>query len=124
MTPNKERALAALLTHATKREAAEAAGIDPRTMRRYFEDADFQRAYKKAFGGMVEDATRQAQQAIAPALSTLREIVEDGEVDAQPRISAARSLLEFSIKMTEQLDILDRLTELETVIGGDVDAQH
>lgn len=119
MTPKKEKALAALLTHATKKEAAEAAGIDPRTMRRYFDDADFQRAYKKAFGGMVEDAARQAQQAIAPALSTLREIVEDGEADAQPRISAARSLLEFSLRMTEQLDILDRLTELEAAMGGE-----
>ncbi len=118
MTPNKERALAALLTHATKKEAAEAAGIDPRTMRRYFDDADFRRAYKKAFGSMVEDAARQAQQSIAPALATLREIVEDGEADAQPRISAARSLLEFSVKMTEQLDILDRLTELEATVGG------
>lgn len=119
MTPNKERALAALLTHATKKEAAEAARIDPRTMRRYFEDLDFQRAYRKAFGGMVEDAVRQSQQSLAPALATLREIVEDGEADAQPRISAARSLLEFSIKMTEQLDILDRLTELEAVVGGE-----
>lgn len=119
MTPKKEKALAALLTHATKKEAAEAAGIDPRTMRRYFDDADFQRAYKAAFGGMVEDAARQAQQAIAPALSTLREIAEDGEADAQPRISAARSLLEFGLRMTEQLDILDRLTELEAAMGGE-----
>ena len=68
---------------------------------------------------MVEDAVRQSQQALAPALATLREICEDGEADAQPRISAARSLLEFSIKMTEQLDIIDRLTELEAAMGGE-----
>lgn len=119
MTPNKEKALAALLTHATKKEAATAANIDPRTMRRYFDDEDFQQAYKKAFSGMVEDAVRQSQQALAPALATLREICEDGEADAQPRISAARSLLEFGIKMTEQLDIIDRLTELEAAMGGE-----
>ena len=33
MTPNKEKAIAALLTHATKKEAATTANIDPRTMR-------------------------------------------------------------------------------------------
>ncbi len=124
MTPNKEKALAALLAHATKKEAAEAAGIDPRTMRRYFDDADFQRAYKEAFGGMVEDATRQAQQSIAPALSTLREIVESEEENAQARISAARSILEYAVKLGEQLDVLDRLTALEQQIGGENNVRY
>lgn len=113
MTPNKEKALAALLTHATKKEAADAAGIDPRTMRRYFDDAVFQRAYKQAFAGLIEDATRQAQQAIAPALSTLREIVEDDGESAQARIKAARSTLEYALRLTEQIDILEQLKELE-----------
>ena len=88
MTPNKEKASAALLTHATKKEAATAANIDPRTMRRYFDDEDFQQAYKKAFSGMVEDAVRQSQQALAPALATLREICEDGD----PWIGGDRTL--------------------------------
>lgn len=118
MSPQKERAIAALLTHATKKQAAQAAGVSPRTLRKYFEDPAFQRAYKEAFGGVVEDATRQAQQAIAPALATLREIVEDNEENAQARIQAARSTLEYALRLTEQLDILDRLTELEQQIGG------
>ena len=89
------------------------AGIDPRTMRRYFEDADFRSAYRKAFGGMVEDATRQAQQAIAPALSTLQEILEDGDETATARIQAARSTLEYALRLTEQMDILEQHNELE-----------
>lgn len=117
MTPNKERALAALMKCRTKAEAAEVAGIDPRTLRRYFDDTDFQEAYKKAFGGMVEDATRQAQQAIAPALSTLREIMEDSEETAAARIQAARSTLEYALKLTEQNDILEQLRELEEEMG-------
>lgn len=97
----------------TKAEAAEVAGIAPRTLRRYFEDEDFQQAYKRAFGGMVEDATRQAQQSIAPALSTLREIMEDTETQPTARIQASRSVLEFALRMTEQLDVLEQLRELE-----------
>ena len=62
MTPNKERAIAALLTSKTKQEAAAAAGITDRTLRKYFEDRDFQEAYNRAFAGVLEDATRQAQQ--------------------------------------------------------------
>lgn len=118
MTPKKQKALLALLTQPTKEKAAAAAGITSKTLRGYLAEADFQAEYKRAFSGLVEDATRQAQQAIAPALSTLREIVEDGEENAQARISAARSLLEYSLKLTESTDILNRLDELEQTIGG------
>ena len=65
---------------------------------------------------MVEDATRQAQQAIAPALSPLREVVEDSGEGSQFRISAARSILEYSLKLTEQNDILAKLKELEKAV--------
>ena len=60
---------------------------------------------------MVEDATRQAQQAIAPALFTLLEIMEDREEAAQARISAARAILSHGLKLTETTDILNRLQE-------------
>ena len=80
----------------------------------YLADPEFQAAYRDAFGNMVEDATRQAQQAISPALSTLREIVEDREEDAQARISAARAILSHGLKLIETTDILNRLQELET----------
>ena len=113
MTPKQNKVLAALLTAPSKAAAAQAAGISPRTLRDYLADPEFQAAYKRAFAGLVEDATRQAQQAIAPALSTLREIVEDTDENAQARISAARSILEYSMKLTEQTDILARLESLE-----------
>lgn len=87
-------------------------------MRRYLADPEFQAAYKEAFSGLITDATRQAQQSLSPALSTLREIVEDKDENAQARISAARSILEYSMKLTEQTDILARLTELETAMEG------
>lgn len=113
MTPKQNKVLAALLTSPSKAAAAQAAGISSRTLRDYLADPSFQTEYKRAFAGLVEDATRQAQQAIAPALSTLREIVESEDENAQARISAARSILEYSVKLTEQTDILTRLDELE-----------
>ena len=76
-------------------------------------DAEFMERYKQAFGNMVRDATRQAQQTLSPALSTLREIMEDRGELAQARITAARSVLEYSLKLCEQTDILEQLRELE-----------
>ena len=119
MTARQQKALAALLTTPSKEAAAKAAGISARSLRDYLADPEFQSEYRKAFGNMVEDATRQAQQALAPALSTLREIVEDKEEDANARISAARAILSHGMKLIETTDILDRLTELEAAVGGE-----
>lgn len=113
MTPNQQRALQALLTQPNKKAAAQAAGITARTMTSYLADPNFQKEYKKAFGQLVQDATRQAQQALSPALSALRDIVEDEEESSSARIAAARSLLEYGLRMTEFSDILAELEPLE-----------
>ena len=116
MTPSKEKALAALLTCTTKQQAAENAGISPRTLRSYLSDAEFQEEYKKAFSGLITDVTRQAQQSLSPALSVLRGIVEDDSEDAKVRVTAARSLLEYGLRLTEITDILRDLEGAENVL--------
>ena len=113
MTPNKEKLLAALLTSRSKKDAAAAAGIAERTMRTYFEDPEFCQRYREAFAGVIEDATRQAQALLMPALSTLQTVMEDDEIPAQARITAAKSIIDYSLKLTEQADILEQLRELE-----------
>lgn len=113
MTPRKEKALQALLVSRTRAEAAATAGIGESTLREYMKDPEFIDRYKQAFGDMVRDATRQAQQTLSPALSTLREIMEDRDEQASARITAARSVLEYSLKLCEQTDILEQLRELE-----------
>lgn len=100
----------------TRAEAAKAAGIGESTLRGYLREPEFQARYREAFGNLVQDATRQAQQAISPALSTLREIVEDESAGAQARILAARSTLKFALKLTEQLDIISRIETLENAM--------
>lgn len=116
MTPSKERALQALLTHRTKAEAAEKAGISPRTLRTYLQDQEFMTRYREAFTGILEDATREAQRSISPAIFTLKEIMEDSDGQAQARIQASRSILEYAVKLTEQLDVMGRMEELEQIV--------
>lgn len=113
MTPKMQKALLALLENPTKEAAAKAAGITSKTLRKFLDNPEFQAEYRAAFSSMVSDAVRQAQRALSPALTTLEEIMADDEQNGQIRVSAARSLLEFSLKATEQLDILDRLEALE-----------
>ena len=119
MTPKKQKALIALLTQPTKEKAALAAGITSKTLRSYLDDSEFQLEYQKAFAGLVEDATRKVQQTLEPAVAVLQEIMEDSDENGQVRVSAARSVLEYGLKLTEQTDILTRLKELEAAIGGE-----
>lgn len=118
MTPKKERALLALLSQPTKLQAAQAAGVNVKTLRRYLEDPEFQSEYRRAITSLVDDAASQAKQSLNPALACLREIVEDDEQGAFARIQAARSLLEFGLRLTEITDILRTLEKAEA--GSDV----
>lgn len=76
------------------------------TMRRYLADAEFQAEYKRQFSDLVTDATREIQQALHPAIVALRDIVSNETESAGNRVSAARTLLEYGLKLTEFSDIL------------------
>ena len=113
LSANKEKAIAALLAYPTKRAAAEAAGITDRTLRNYFKDEEFQQRYRTEFLGLITEASQQAQQTMSPALSTLREIMVNNEENAQTRIYAARTTLEYAVKLTELADMVSRLEDME-----------
>ncbi len=115
MTPQKEKALAALLMCKNKKDAAASAGITPRAITKYLADPEFQREYAKAFQSLVDDATREAQGALSPAISVLRTIALDEEENSTARIAACRSLLEYGLRLTEFNDILQ---EIQQITGG------
>lgn len=117
LTPKQAKALAALLTQPTKEKAAAAAGIGLTTLKRYLADPEFQAEYQKAVSEMIEDAAALAKQSLNPALSCLREIVEDGDETATARIQAARSILEYGLRLTEIVNVLRKLEDLEHEIG-------
>lgn len=115
----KQRVLEALLVSDSRKAAAAAAGVDIKTMRAYLKDEEFMTAYKDAFADKVEEATRQAQQALAPALSTLLEICRDESAGSMARISASRSILEYGLKLGEQYDLAMRISALEKAATDD-----
>jgi hypothetical protein len=112
VTAKKEKALAALLVEPTRATAAKAAGISERTLRRYLHAGDFQQAYRQALNDLVEDAAAKAKYNLAPSMDVLSEIATDPEQPATTRVAAARSLLEFGIRLTEHFDTQKRIDEL------------
>ena len=53
------------------------------------------------------------QTAVGDAVETLREVVKDRNVAAGVRVSAADSIIRNAMKLTEQMDIIHRIEQLE-----------
>lgn len=113
MNTRKKKALECLIREPTKKEAARAAGIAESTMRLYFKDPEFVQAYNAALLELISDATNQAKQGLSPALKTLRDIVEDMDEKAGDRITAAKTILEYGLKLSEFVDVVHKVEELE-----------
>lgn len=106
MNTNQSRALAALLTSRTHIEAAEKSGLSVRTINYYLADEEFNKAYSKAARRLVDDATRNMQKSLKPALDALVDIVSNPHEQAGARVQASRAILEFTLKYTEFNDVL------------------
>ena len=117
MTQRKERALQALILCRTRAEAAKQAGVGESTIREYLKDPEFLDRYRQACGDILRDAANQARQGISPALHTLREIAEEPG-NPQARVMAARSSLEYGLRIIEQVDILERVEALERSVNN------
>lgn len=112
MTPRKERALQALLTARTREEAAKEAGIGVSTLRMYLHDPEFRDRYKSAMDDQLREASRRAQSGALKALEVLEDVVSKAEGTGH-RLQAARTLLEYSVKLAEVSDFMERIEALE-----------
>lgn len=64
---------------------------------------------------MVDSATRQLQQSLSSAVTRLQTIVSSSQEATANQITAARTLLEYSLKFTEFNDILKLLEERDAL---------
>ena len=112
MTTSKEKALAALLTSTTRKEAAEKAGISYRTIRTYLQDAEFAAEYQQRKGEIVDDAARRLTNAMQKAIGVL-ENATDGKRTTAAALKASKLVLEYSARFITISDIMARLDAME-----------
>jgi transposase-like protein len=118
LTPIQERAIVALLSNSTMKRAARSVGIDEATLWRWLQDKNFHTAYRTTRRESVNQAIARLQQASSEAVNTLREIVKDKKQPAPARVSAAKAILEFSIKSVELEDMADRVAQIEAILAA------
>lgn len=105
--------MSALLSNPTVREASEATGVPETTIYNWLRKPDFRQEYDSRRRQLVDSVSTHLQVRLTDAAGTVLEIMEDNKTPAQTRLNAARTVLEYCHKFTEQRDILDRLDVLE-----------
>lgn len=118
LTAKQQRAIEALLSEPTVQAAAKAAGVSKATIFRWLGDSVFSEAYRDLRGRLLESTLAALQQASGDAVKTLREVMEGAILHPSARVSAARTLLEMSLKAREVLEVEERLKALEARLNA------
>lgn len=105
------RAIAALIRHATVADAAQETGVNASTIFRWLQDGQFLAALREARRQVVEHAITAMQARSSEAVKALERNLTCGNAFAE--ITAARAILDYSLKGVELTDLAARLEELE-----------
>lgn len=112
----QDLAIAALLHSESIRDAAKEAGIAEATLHRYLKDESFKTEYHVAKRAVVNHAICRLQQSAGKAVKALVEISESKEAPASARVSAAKTILEISMKAIEFENLETRIATLEKIV--------
>jgi molybdenum-dependent DNA-binding transcriptional regulator ModE len=112
----QELALRAVISHPTLKDAAQTAGISETTLWRYMQDAEFSRRLREARREAVGHAVLRLQKASSDAVTVLGNIMMSESAPASARITAARAVLDYSMRAVETDELRGRIEELEEFV--------
>jgi hypothetical protein len=106
-----EGLIVALLANPMIKDAALSAGVSESTIWRAMQTPDFQRRYKEAREKSFEHALGSLQAATSKAVDRLLKNVDS--INETVSNQAAKFLLDYSLKVHERFDLMERVRELE-----------
>lgn len=111
-----ERILSALLSCNTIKEAATLTSVSEQAIYARLKNESFLKRYNEAKANIIKQSTTYLQGRLSNAIKVIDTIINDTSVNPQSRLYGAKSIIELSLKLTEQSDILERITALENEI--------
>jgi hypothetical protein len=106
-----EQLIAALLSEATYEKAARAARLSKATVLRRLRDPEFRSAYRAARRDLLDATLGRLQRASTEAVQTLQSALRCGVPSV--RVTAARSILDYALRVGELMDLEERIEALE-----------
>lgn len=116
LTAKQEKTLSLLLSEPTIGGAAIKAGLTERTIYNWLNEPTFKKAYRDICRASVQNAIAQLQNASGTALAVLIAIMSDTNQRASTRLTAAKTVLESSLKAFELEDLAQRVEALEAML--------
>lgn len=117
LTPKQARGVEALLTLPTVEQAADAAGVNPRTLQRWAQDPGFRAALSSAEGAAIDRAARRLVTLADLAIDALEDVLKHpAQKGATNKRLAAGTILEQIIKLRELRNVEQRLSDLEAIV--------
>ncbi len=113
LRPEQLAGIEALMSTRSVEAAAKKVKVAPSTLYRWLREDDFKTAYRQVKSEVVGHALTRLQNATTKAVDALIAIVGDTKASAQTRVTAAKTILDFSTKAVETEEILARLEALE-----------
>jgi len=118
LRPKQNKAIQALLEYRTIDAAADAAGVTPRTIYRWFDIPAFRTVLNKAEGDAIDQATRNLLTLSKAAINVFYEVMSDQNASPGIRLRAADRVMTHLIKLRELRDIEIRIRALEEKVYG------
>lgn len=116
LTPRKTRAITALLELPTIEQAAQWAGVNPRTIYRWMDNPGFKVALSSAEGRAIDRAARRLVGLSGKALDALESVLDDPRQNgAGNKRLAAVAILDALLKLRELRNIEQRIAALERI---------
>jgi phage terminase small subunit len=117
LTRRQLKFVAALMESTTVAEAAHRAGIGEKTAHRYLKEPAVQNAIRAAGREQLESLTRRLRRLGQDAAETLGAAMQAEDASWSPRIKAADSVIGRLLKVSELLDLEERVTALEQALS-------
>lgn len=108
-----EKMLFAILSNKDILTASKTLGISVQSIYNRLRKPEFRQRLQQERQAKFEVANNKLTDSMGKAISVLVEILEDANVSAGVRIRAAQVILDITLKVTEQADIIQRLGSLE-----------
>ena len=112
--------IAELASGSTKTAAANKAGVHVGTVTARFKDPGFLRALNEQRSDLLSEVSGILASSAAGAALVLEELYSDEDEPAHVRRSAARDVLEFSIRVRELHEMEERMATLEKMVENEL----
>jgi len=113
LTTRQHSAVQSLITGTSISDAAKQANIHERTLYRWLQEEEFQRAVRRARRLSLTQLATHLQHMAGRAAGALDEIMVDKNATSSSRVNAARYAMDMFFKAATLEDIMERLITME-----------